>query len=112
MKYQAPIWLPSGHLQTIYPAVCMRKPPVRFRRERWDTPDGDFIDVDFVDGPPDRPFVVLFHDKSYFARHFLKPAHELGGVHGMAENTGTLLGAEARGIQLGERLNLRVSVFL
>jgi len=31
------------------------------RRERWTTPDGDFIDVDHVDGPPDAPLLVLFH---------------------------------------------------
>ena len=61
MNYIAPLWLPSGHLQTIYPATCIRKPPIAFRRERWDAPDGDFIDIDFVDGQPGKPFVLLFH---------------------------------------------------
>ncbi|MFS2135392.1 YheT family hydrolase [Duganella sp. Dugasp56] len=73
MKYTAPLWLPSGHLQTIYPATCIAKPAVRFRRERWDAPDGDFVDVDFVDGQPGQPFVVLFHglegsSDSHYAR--------------------------------------------
>jgi uncharacterized protein len=71
--YQAPRWLVNGHLQTIVPAVLTPKPPVAFRRERWDTPDGDFIDVDFVDGQPGQPFVVLFHglegsSDSHYAR--------------------------------------------
>ncbi|WBS02456.1 alpha/beta fold hydrolase [Pseudoduganella sp. SL102] len=61
MDYPAPLWLPNGHFQTIYPAKCIPKPVVPFRRERWDTPDGDFIDVDFIDGAPGQPFVVLFH---------------------------------------------------
>lgn len=73
MHYPAPRWLPSGHLQTIYPAICIPRPAVAFRRERWDTPDGDFIDVDFVDGQPGQPFVVLFHglegsSDSHYAR--------------------------------------------
>jgi len=73
MNYEAPIWLPNGHLQTIYPATCIARPAVPFRRERWDTPDDDFIDVDLVDGLPGSPFVVLFHglegsSASHYAR--------------------------------------------
>ena len=73
MKYISPLWLPSGHLQTIYPATCIGKPAMAFRRERWDAPDGDFVDVDFVDGDASRPFVILFHglegsSDSHYAR--------------------------------------------
>lgn len=32
-----------------------------YRRERWTTPDDDFIDVDWLDGPADAPLLVLFH---------------------------------------------------
>jgi predicted alpha/beta-fold hydrolase len=73
VKYTAPFWLPTGHLQTIYPALAISKPPVKFRRERWEAPDGDFVDIDFVDGQPGKPFVVLFHglegsSNSHYAR--------------------------------------------
>ncbi len=59
--YRAPWWLPGGHLQTIYAALAMPRPRVRYRRERWDTPDGDFIDLDWLEGDPAAPLVVLFH---------------------------------------------------
>ncbi len=61
MQYRAPSWLPGGHLQTIYPATCVARPAVAYRRERWEAPDGDFVDIDFVDGAPGAPLVVLFH---------------------------------------------------
>jgi predicted alpha/beta-fold hydrolase len=54
-------WLPHAHLQTVYGSLFARAPQVRLRRERWDTPDGDFVDVDFVDGPEGAPWVHLFH---------------------------------------------------
>jgi predicted alpha/beta-fold hydrolase len=65
--------LPGGHLQTIIPAVCAPKPAVAYRRERWTTPDSDFIDIDFVDGRPGQPLLVLFHglegsSDSHYAR--------------------------------------------
>ena len=60
--YLAPRWLCGGHAQTIYPALFLRGRRPRYRRERWDTPDGDFIDLDFVDGGgAGAPRVALFH---------------------------------------------------
>jgi uncharacterized protein len=83
MKYAAPRWLPGGHLQTIYPATCISKPEVAYRRERWRTPDGDFIDIDFVDGRAGQPFVVLFHglegsSDSHYARSLMAQVQSLG----------------------------------
>jgi len=49
LHYTAPWWLPGGHLQTIWSALYARQRHAAhqpLQRERWDTPDGDFIDVD------------------------------------------------------------------
>ena len=54
-------WLPGAHAQTIYGAKLCPAPAIAYRRERWDTPDGDFVDVDFVDGDRGTPWVHLFH---------------------------------------------------
>jgi uncharacterized protein len=83
MRYAAPSWLPGGHLQTIYPAKCILKPKVAYRRERWPTPDGDFIDIDFVDGNAEKPFIVLFHglegsSDSHYARALMAHIASLG----------------------------------
>ncbi len=51
MNYAAPWWLPGGNLQTIWSALYARRfdgAPPDFQRERWTTPDADFIDVDFL----------------------------------------------------------------
>jgi len=71
-SYKAPIWLPGGHLQTIWPALYGKRAlqfASTYVRERWQTPDLDFIDVDWkrVDVRLDseteakRPLMVLFH---------------------------------------------------
>jgi len=60
--YRAPWWLPGGHLQTIYPYFLLKRAPPPYRRERWETPDGDFIDLDWLDkSVDDAPLVALFH---------------------------------------------------
>lgn len=64
MNYVAPNWLPGGNLQTIWPALCARRVlgcAPKYRRERWSTPDKDFIDVDWLMAPPRRTLLVLFH---------------------------------------------------
>ena len=65
-NYTAPWWLPGGNLQTIWAAQLARRyegDAPRFRRERWTTPDSDFVDVDYVvdDGGLNRPLLVVFH---------------------------------------------------
>lgn len=61
--YRAPWWLRGAHVQTIYSALIAPQPKVRYRRERWETPDGDFIELDWAcdDGSGGAPIVVLFH---------------------------------------------------
>lgn len=70
--YHAPAWLPGGNAQTLWP-LLIKPPQIALRRERWTTPDGDFIDVDHLDGPADAPLLVLFHGlegsaRSHYAR--------------------------------------------
>lgn len=68
-EFSAMRWLPGGHAQTIWPALFAHRqpaghaPPV-WQWERWDTPDGDFIDL-ALHAPAqvrsDAPWLVLFH---------------------------------------------------
>ena len=79
--YRAPLWLPSGHLQTLYPALWAYKPLVSYTRERWELPDGDFVDVDYTSLPSrgDAPLIVLLHglegsSHSHYARALMQQA--------------------------------------
>ncbi|ACB33574.1 conserved hypothetical protein [Leptothrix cholodnii SP-6] len=98
----APWWLPGGQSQTIWPALFARSragEALRFRRERWFTPDADFIDADWLvdDQPagraadigvvphdePHRPLLVLFHglegsSRSHYAQAFADWARRNG----------------------------------
>lgn len=84
MNYRAPAWLPGGNLQTIWPALYARRalgPRPQFRRERWPTPDGDFIDVDWLQPDTTGVLLVLFHglegsSQSHYAQAFADHARE------------------------------------
>jgi uncharacterized protein len=50
-SFTAPLWLPGGHAQTIYSALFARRyagAAPQYQRQRWTAPDGDFVDVDFL----------------------------------------------------------------
>jgi len=71
-SYVAPWWLPGAHPQTILPAL---RPPraVALVRERWETPDDDFVDVDWAGDERAPRMLVLFHgleggSSSHYAR--------------------------------------------
>ena len=98
-RYQAPVWSRwpcsmSGHIQTIWPALCSHTRAdhvtgsVTYERERWDTPDGDFIDLDWFEcevgsALTTRPLLVHFHglegsSQSHYAKAFAHWSHAQG----------------------------------
>lgn len=48
IDYDYPKWLFNGHLQTIVPSLFRSSLPLPFERERVNTPDGDFLDLDWL----------------------------------------------------------------
>ena len=86
---KAPWWLPDGNTQTIWPALFgqrFRLGTPQFRRDRWTSPDGDFIDIDHLiteKNNIDAPRLVLFHglegsSGSHYAQAFADEAARLG----------------------------------
>ena len=84
--YRAPRWLPGGHAQTIWPVFFSRRfdgAAPRFERQRWATPDGDFVDVDWLGSDRSAPLLVLFHglegsSTSHYAQAFAAEAARRG----------------------------------
>jgi predicted alpha/beta-fold hydrolase len=89
-NYCAPWWLPGGHAQTIYASLAAPRPRVEYRRERWDTPDGEFIDLDWLEKRETKngerseaPLVALFHglegnSRSHYALALMAAVREKG----------------------------------
>ena len=89
-NYRAPWWLPGGNAQTIYAAKVARRytgAAPSWTRERWDTPDGDFVDVDWradaIPLPKQAPLLVLFHglegsSSSHYAQAFAAETQKRG----------------------------------
>jgi predicted alpha/beta-fold hydrolase len=90
MPYQAPWWLPGGNLQTIYAALRSQRylaEAPSFRRERWVTPDDDFVDVDFAQhvSAADAPLLVVFHGlEGSSASHYAEAFADVARVRGWA----------------------------
>jgi uncharacterized protein len=84
--YRPPRWLVGGNAQTIWPALFSKRftgqAPI-YRRERWATPDADFIDVDWQGEDAGAPLLVLFHglegsSNSHYAQAFAHWARHHG----------------------------------
>ncbi|MFN0215411.1 MAG: YheT family hydrolase [Saprospiraceae bacterium] len=57
-----PFWQRGGHLQTLLPGLFRRVKGVDFQRERIETPDHDFLDLDWLHSPePNRSLVLITH---------------------------------------------------
>ena len=82
--YHPPFWYRGRHLRTLWGPLLRHWPRPPVRRERLETPDGDFLDLDWLQGPPpDAPLVLILHglegsSRSHYARGLLIGAGRLG----------------------------------
>jgi len=58
--FRPPWFLREGHAQTIVPAILPRRISLKLERERWELPDGDFLDLDWARGGKQR-VAILSH---------------------------------------------------
>src|ERR1700704_5842609 len=81
--YSAAWWIPGGHLQTLWGKLFRRQPPAPTVLERWDTPDGDFVELHRLTAIPGGPRVLLLHGlegtiRSHYAQGLLNEAATRG----------------------------------
>jgi uncharacterized protein len=83
--YSPAWWLPDPHTATIWGRVGRREPWPAAPVERWDTPDGDFVELVRLPSAhgPRAPRLLLFHGleggkHSHYARAMFREAHHRG----------------------------------
>ncbi len=82
-SFQPAWWCRNRHLQTLWPVVCRRRGPLSSRRERLELPDGDFLDLDWVEPADDAVATVVI-------LHGLRGSIESPYVRGMLRRLGSL----------------------
>lgn len=93
-KYRPPFYLFSAHLQTIVPALSVKINRTLYTTEKLETPDGDFIELDWIKGNNEK-LMVLCHgvegnSRSHYVQqmavHFSKLGWTILVIH--AKNCG------------------------
>ena len=81
--YRPAWWVPGAHAQTLWGKFFRPRPPLPTRVERWETPDGDFIDVHRLAAPPGAPRLFFLHGLEGTIR-----SHYVSGFFGEAQRRG------------------------
>lgn len=72
----------NGHLQTIVPSLTRNVPGIIYERERLELPDGDFVDLDWIDRGHKR-LVLLTHGlEGDSSRQYVRGMARLFSQHG------------------------------
>lgn len=82
-RYHAAWWLLGAHAQTLWGKLVRRKPEQPTARERWITPDGDFLDIHRLAGASNKPRLLVLHGlegtiRSQYAQKLLGEARKRG----------------------------------
>lgn len=81
--YSPAWWIPGGHLQTLWGKLFRRQETAPTTLERWDTPDGDFLELHRLAASSGAPHLVLLHGlegsiRSHYAQGLLNEARRRG----------------------------------
>jgi len=76
-------WVPGPHAQTLWGKIGRHPMLPDGQMERWDTPDGDFLDVFRTRAPKSAPHLIVLHGlegtlRSHYARGILQRAVAAG----------------------------------
>jgi uncharacterized protein len=76
-------WLRGPHAQTLWGKFMRRHAALPVRRERWELPDGDFLDLERLDAAGDQPRLLILHGlegspRSHYARGLRAEAYRRG----------------------------------
>jgi len=72
LSYDRPLFLFSAHLETIYPALLRRVDGVSYERERIQTPDDDFLDVDWLRQRAEKVVIISHGLEGNTSRAYVK----------------------------------------
>jgi uncharacterized protein len=69
--YSPPMLCSNAHVQTIMPSLLRKVSGINYQRERIDTPDGDFLDLDWSKEGSGRLAIVLHGMEGDSGRHYV-----------------------------------------
>ncbi len=70
--YKNPWYLLNGHFETIVPSMRNAAPSVPYKRSRLDLPDGDFLDLDWLDGDANKLVIISHGLEGSSSRHYVR----------------------------------------
>jgi uncharacterized protein len=63
-------WCFNGHVHTVLCSLIFQSAPVHYKSTRIDTPDDDFLEIDYVEGKAGKPVAILFHGLEGHSRRY------------------------------------------
>ena len=114
-QYSPAWWLPGAHAQTLWGKLFRREPLQPTVMERWDTPDGDFLDIHRLEAASPSPAarLLVLHGlegtiRSHYAQALLGEAHTRGWAADMLifRSCGSELNRTRRFYHSGETTDL------
>ncbi len=81
-SYRPPFLLRNGHLQTVLPSLLRKVPGDLYQRERIDTPDNDFLDLDWARAGNRRVAILSHGLEGNSQRHYMRGMARMLNRHG------------------------------